>query len=201
MVNYSRGRDRWPDKWPDAVLNRLKALWSEGKSAAECADVLKKEFPVPNRKPEESEYAATKITRSSVLGKLNRMGIRKPKEEGRITKPKVAVAPKPKPKPKPKPVVVVAAPPPPPPPPSPPPPLTGADSWKPLATVKPVRLEDTSYKHCRWPVDVVGGGESHWCCGADKQEGSPYCQTHTKRAWQPVDPKRKRDLMRLARRA
>lgn len=194
MVNYSRGHDRWPDKWPAPVLDRLKELWAEGRSATECADILKKEFE-PNKPPKHTPaHLITTFSRSSVLGKLNRMGIRKPKtkEVQRVTKPK----PKLKPKPKPKPVMVVAAPPPPP----PHEPPIKLDSWKSLTTVKPVRLEDTVHINCRWPVEVVGGGESHWCCGADKQEGSPYCVAHTKMAWQPSDPKRKRALMRMARR-
>lgn len=54
--------------WTEDLVDRLKILWREGRSAAEVARALK-----------------NGVTRSAVLGKVHRLGL----SEGRLSPPKV----------------------------------------------------------------------------------------------------------------
>lgn len=64
-----------------------------------------------------------------------------------------------------------------------------------------VALMDLQNHHCRWPY---GQGEAIRFCGARKDEGSSYCQTHRLKATNETQPKGKvrapRDMDTIARR-
>ena len=44
---------------------------------------------------------------------------------------------------------------------------------------------------CKWPIGDPGQRDFHFC-GARAGHGSPYCQTHTIQAYQPLERRRKK---------
>lgn len=63
----------------------------------------------------------------------------------------------------------------------------------------PVVLEDGSFvtvlnvsdRMCRWPIGDPAEGEFHFC-GHKPKEGSPYCEAHARKAYQPHVQRRDR---------
>ena len=42
---------------------------------------------------------------------------------------------------------------------------------------------------CRWPIGDPSDGEFHFC-GRKVKVGSPYCEAHARKAYQPQQPRR-----------
>jgi GcrA cell cycle regulator len=63
----------------------------------------------------------------------------------------------------------------------------------------PVVLDDGSFvtvlsindRMCRWPIGDPSEGEFHFC-GHKPKEGSPYCEAHARKAYQPHVQRRDR---------
>lgn len=73
------------------------------------------------------------------------------------------------------------------------------DTWRPLLNIEPVLLVAARPTQCRWPVEVKGGQEEHYCCGLLKLEAGSYCRTHAKMAFYPQRVADEKELARLAR--
>jgi len=149
FVEQPRRRNTPNSQWIPERVELLRQLWKEGLSASQIAN----------------KFKGTRITRSSVLGKVHRLKL-EPREPRRPVKPKrrhansgVPKPPAPPPRPRP-----------PPPPPSSTPPRMRALSF--------FRLKS---QHCRFPL-----GEwdepARLFCGADKDQREIYCPFHMRMA-------------------
>jgi GcrA cell cycle regulator len=57
---------------------------------------------------------------------------------------------------------------------------------------EPLKLEDGTFigvlaindRMCRWPIGDPSGEEFHFC-GRNPKGGSPYCEAHARKAYQP----------------
>jgi GcrA cell cycle regulator len=155
-TKFAPPRPRTADWCPDEKLDRLKELWADGASASDIA----REFGT---------------TRNAVLGKVHRMGL-----SGRVV-PRRTVSQR-KPSPRLRPILrygntalgrlyLV---------PAPAQPFQELDI--PLAERKTVpTLED---KDCRWPIGDPQHPDFHFC-GRPKIAGLPYCDHHSRVAFQP----------------
>lgn len=111
------------------------------------------------------------VTRNAVIGKVHRLGL-----SGRVTKTRIE-------RPRPRPVLR--------PPPRPLPPA--------IERIEPLMLEDgrfttiTTLKNssCRWPIGEPGTSDFHFC-GHAQAGGTPYCETHARLAYQPIQKNRQR---------
>ncbi len=184
--------------WDDARVELLKKYWAEGNSAAEVARLLGGFENYPDR------------GRSAVLGKLNRLQIRSPAEK-KMTKqgPRVYqqktrrpypsnAAPKSgRPKKEPQTPTLSAI-------------ANGVEKVRfkvepkeepPLHQLPPptslmpdggrVTVLHLSDKTCKWPVGDPG--DKDFCfCGHTPRDRSPYCEYHSRAAWQPLYSRRRR---------
>ena len=77
--------------------------------------------------------------------------------------------------------------------PTPPPPVVEED---------PVILDDGSFatvltindRMCRWPIGDPSENEFHFC-GRKPKNGSPYCEAHARKAYQPQQARRDKGRM------
>ena len=69
-------------------------------------------------------------------------------------------------------------------------PLTLADGN--FATVLTI-----SDRMCRWPIGDPSASEFHFC-GRNPKSGSPYCEAHARKAYQPQQQHRHKDKGRMA---
>lgn len=160
--------------WTDERVETLKKLWTEGLSASQIATSL------------------GEVTRNAVIGKIHRLGlsgrvragvaqpVRKAKQQAPATvrrnvrpaavgnaalqlEPAFAVAVETQP--------------------------------QPVAAVVPMTERVTimmlTEQTCRWPMGDPGS-ESFSFCGKRSDSGIPYCATHARIAYQPVDRRRDR---------
>lgn len=147
-------------KWSDEAVTELKRLWADGLSASKCADDLQAAF-------------GGSPTRSSVLGKINRLGLSEPRSKRNAT----PTSKKKKRERKTvtlltnhgrrydvlelnKPELVVNQ-------------LSADDI--PLSQRK--QLLDLQPEDCRWPYNDPGKPDFFFC-GAVKSSGRPYCAYH-----------------------
>lgn len=155
-------------EWTPERKEQLKRLWLDGHSASEIARTM----GAASRSAVIGIVYRMKLTRSPSAQKASiRLGrkvagpsINKASPAPKPVKPKLiiagcgAVLEKPPSEPSPLPPVNVRA-------------------WAPLPGSEPVALADLSARHCRWPVDLAGALEQHFC--ARKLDGGgPYCATH-----------------------
>lgn len=149
--------------WTDERVETLKAMWANGRSAAEIARALKGP------------------SRAAVIGKIHRLGLsgegRGPAAEPRAYKEPSA------PKSKPPRVPFTAAVPAP--PPSSPAYSAKAGAFRPLPGSKPLPLAQLRPLQCRWPIDAEGGA-TLFCC---QDTSGVYCATHAAMAVNPTQPK------------
>lgn len=142
--------------WTEDLVDRLKILWREGRSAAEVARALK-----------------NGVTRSAVLGKVHRLGL----SEGRLSPPKVPGRPKLKsgaevgPRRRPAGAAGRTAP-------KPRPALTAAAPTFGTATILSVRRFD-----CRWPYGDPQGADFA-LCGRKVVRGA-FCAAHATIGYRP----------------
>lgn len=173
--------------WNDERVELLKKLWSEGLSASQIAAEL------------------GGITRNAVIGKVHRLGL-----SGRAKAPAVAArprkaarpeAPAPRPQAPIRPAtigntalapafeeLVETAPAP-------------APEAQPSANIVPMgqrcTIMNLTEATCRWPVGEPGT-DAFYFCGGRSLPGMPYCTTHARMAYQPVqDRRRDRRVARL----
>lgn len=163
--------------WTDERVELLKKLWSEGLSASQIAGRI------------------GSVTRNAVIGKVHRLGL-----SGRATtsrmkthraRPRVAsqkrmvtrtnrypTAGNPA-------VRSLFAP--------------DAEPYVPAfeELVIPLHerktIQTLTESHCRWPIGDPQHADFHFC-GKGKVPGLPYCEFHARRAFQPPQPRRTRDI-------
>ncbi|WP_374387147.1 GcrA family cell cycle regulator [Brevundimonas sp.] len=137
----------WEPQNP-AVVDELTAMWKDGKSATEIAAVF------------------DGATRNSVIGKIHRLGLGRPRRAARaslanprVKKPRAIRAPKPRPvaapRPAPKPAVVID--------------ISHARPWI-----------ERSARQCAYLLD-----DDRACCAAIKP-GSSYCAGHHSLIYRPT---------------
>jgi GcrA cell cycle regulator len=167
--------------WTPERVEMLRKLWGDGHSASQIAGKL-----------------GQGVTRNAVIGKVHRLNLagrvtqtrpaapRAPRESGRTQRPHAPSMPQ----------------------------TAGTSALKPilraeahprllnLAEPKPLRLVDLpkdgritilhlSDKTCRWPSGDPGTEE--FCfCGHTPRENSPYCEYHSRIAYQPAQERRMR---------
>ena len=75
----------------------------------------------------------------------------------------------------------------------------------PVVEEDPLQLEDGNFatvltisdRMCRWPIGDPAATEFHFC-GRSPKSGSPYCEAHARKAYQPQQQRRDKDKGRMA---
>jgi len=106
------------------------------------------------------------VTRNAVIGKVHRLGLAGRAVPARVDRPRLPQAPR---------LTVRSH--------LPEPPVVAED---------PLVLEDGSHatvltindRMCRWPIGDPSAEEFHFC-GRRPKSGSPYCEAHARKAYQP----------------
>jgi GcrA cell cycle regulator len=118
------------------------------------------------------------VTRNAVIGKVHRLGLAGRASPSRSDRPRLPSAPK-----------------------------VSMRSYAPPAPIieeDPLILEDGTHatvltindRMCRWPIGDPAENEFHFC-GRKPKNGSPYCEAHARKAYQPQQNHR-RDKGRMA---
>ena len=71
---------------------------------------------------------------------------------------------------------------------------------RPVVEEDPLQLEDGNFatvltisdRMCRWPIGDPAATEFHFC-GRGPKAGSPYCEAHARKAYQPQQARRDKD--------
>jgi GcrA cell cycle regulator len=116
------------------------------------------------------------VTRNAVIGKVHRLGLAGRASPSRSERPRMPSAPK---------VQTRTH--------APAPPVVEED---------PLVLDDGSHatvltindRMCRWPIGDPSGDEFHFC-GRKPKNGSPYCEAHAQKAYQPQQVRRDKGRM------
>lgn len=117
------------------------------------------------------------VTRNAVIGKVHRLGLAGRATPTRSERPRLATTPR----------ISLRV------PHVPPPPVVEED---------PLIMEDGHFATvltinnamCRWPIGDPAENEFHFC-GRGPKSGSPYCEAHARKAYQPAQPRRDRHRM------
>lgn len=147
--------------WTEDRVAVLSKLWAEGLSASQIAKQL------------------GGVTRNAVIGKVHRLGlsgratpsrpakrkIKTPRATARAPKTAIARAPRPAPAP--------IAP--------PPPPIEA----KRMANGEYATILTITESTCKWPLGDPSGDDFRFC-GRNTGTDSPYCQAHSRVAYQPA---------------
>jgi GcrA cell cycle regulator len=158
--------------WNDERVETLKKLWQEGLSASQIASRI------------------GGVTRNAVIGKVHRLGLsgRAPTSRVATARPRARIAAPRRPV---KPRFNSAS------------PLTHRTTFQleaepyvstyeeldiPVSERK--SLLDLVESSCRWPIGDPQSEEFHFC-NRSKLAGLPYCEFHARRAFQPVQPRRR----------
>jgi GcrA cell cycle regulator len=118
------------------------------------------------------------VTRNAVIGKVHRLGLAGRASPSRSERPRLPMAPK-----------------------------ISVRSHIPLAPVveeDPLILDDGNHatvltindRMCRWPIGDPSENEFHFC-GRSPKSGSPYCEAHARKAYQPQQAHRRNDKGRM----
>ncbi len=116
------------------------------------------------------------VTRNAVIGKVHRLGLAGRASPSRSERPRLPMAPK---------ISMRSH--------VPPPPIVEED---------PLTFDDGSHataltindRMCRWPIGDPSADEFHFCGRAPKG-GSPYCEAHARKAYQPQQQRRDKGRM------
>lgn len=120
------------------------------------------------------------VTRNAVIGKVHRLGLAGRASPARSERART-ISPK----------------------------SSGARTHVPAAPIveeDPLQLEDGNFatvltigdRMCRWPIGDPAGSEFHFC-GRSPKAGSPYCEAHARKAYQPQQTRRnEKDKGRMA---
>lgn len=158
--------------WNDERVETLKKLWSEGLSASQIASRI------------------GGVTRNAVIGKVHRLGLsgRAPTSRTSPPRPRPRIAAPRRPaKPRFAAVNNVAM-----------RPSYHLEAEPYVSTYEELDIPVTERKSlldlvessCRWPVGDPQTPEFHFC-NRSKVAGLPYCEFHARRAFQPVQPRRR----------
>ena len=112
------------------------------------------------------------VSRNAVIGKVHRLGLAGRASPSRSERPRMPMTPK----------------------------VPSVRSHVPAAPIveeDPLQLEDGSHatvltisdRMCRWPIGDPAGSEFHFC-GHNPKSGSPYCEAHARKAYQPQQARR-----------
>ena len=112
------------------------------------------------------------VTRNAVIGKVHRLGLAGRASPYRAERPRLPMAPK-------MPSVRTHVP------------------ALPVVEEDPLTLSDGSHatvltisdRMCRWPIGDPAATEFHFC-GHNPKSGSPYCEAHARKAYQPQQARR-----------
>ena len=118
------------------------------------------------------------VTRNAVIGKVHRLGLAGRASPSRSERPRLPMAPK------------VS--------------LRQHTPPAPVVEEDPVTLGDGSHatvltindRMCRWPIGDPSAEAFHFC-GHSPKPGSPYCEAHARKAYQPQQTRRDRDKGRM----
>ncbi|MBI1238657.1 MAG: GcrA cell cycle regulator [Alphaproteobacteria bacterium] len=121
------------------------------------------------------------VTRNAVIGKVHRLGLSGRASPTRPERPRIrSVAPRPL---LPRPVLIepveVKA------------PLTTAEGGN-------ITVANISRNQCKWPIGDPSDSDSFRFCGHGARAGSPYCEAHSRMAFQPMQSRRDRERRRNA---
>ncbi|HEV2562254.1 MAG TPA: GcrA family cell cycle regulator [Rhizomicrobium sp.] len=116
------------------------------------------------------------VTRNAVIGKVHRLGLAGRASPSRVERPRLPMAPK---------ISMRAH--------QPEPPVVEED---------PVVMDDGNFvtvltisnSMCRWPIGDPSEHEFHFC-GRKPKGGSPYCEAHARKAYQPQQLRRDKSRM------
>ena len=116
------------------------------------------------------------VTRNAVIGKVHRLGLAGRASPSRAERPRLPSAPK------------VQA--------------RAQSPAQPVVEEDPVILDDGSFatvltindRMCRWPIGDPSENEFHFC-GRKPKNGSPYCEAHARKAYQPQQARRDKGRM------
>jgi GcrA cell cycle regulator len=116
------------------------------------------------------------VTRNAVIGKVHRLGLAGRASPSRSERPRLPMAPK---------VSMRAHVPP-----------------APIVEEDPLTFDDGSHatvltindRMCRWPIGDPSADEFHFC-GRSPKNGSPYCEAHARKAYQPQQQRRDKGRM------
>jgi GcrA cell cycle regulator len=116
------------------------------------------------------------VTRNAVIGKVHRLGLAGRASPNRVERPRLPMAPKMS--------MRVHAPEP------------------PVVEEDPVVMDDGNFvtvltisnSMCRWPIGDPSEHEFHFC-GRKPKNGSPYCEAHARKAYQPQQLRRDKGRM------
>jgi GcrA cell cycle regulator len=112
------------------------------------------------------------VTRNAVIGKVHRLGLAGRASPSRSERPRLPMAPK-------VPSVRAHV------------PAAPVDDGN-FATVLTI-----SDRMCRWPIGDPSASEFHFC-GRNPKSGSPYCEAHARKAYQPQQTRAHKDKGRMA---
>ena len=112
------------------------------------------------------------VTRNAVIGKVHRLGLAGRASPSRSDRPRMPMAPKA-------------------------PGMRAVVATAPVVEEDPLQLEDGNFatvltisdRMCRWPIGDPAATEFHFCGRAPKS-GSPYCEAHARKAYQPQQTRR-----------
>ncbi|HET7333635.1 MAG TPA: GcrA family cell cycle regulator [Rhizomicrobium sp.] len=117
------------------------------------------------------------VTRNAVIGKVHRLGLAGRASPSRSERPRMPIAPKTHQ-------------------------MRVHQPEPPVVEEDPVTLDDGSFvgvltindRMCRWPIGDPSENEFHFC-GRNPKSGSPYCEAHARKAYQPQQARRDRTRM------
>ena len=112
------------------------------------------------------------VTRNAVIGKVHRLGLAGRASPSRSERPRLPMAPKV-------------------------PTVRNHLPAIPVVEEDPLIFDDGSHatvltisdRMCRWPIGDPAGNEFHFC-GHSPKSGSPYCEAHARKAYQPQQTRR-----------
>ena len=161
--------------WTDERVELLKKLWLDGLSASQIAKQL------------------GGVTRNAVIGKVHRLGLSGRAAPSQPSRPvfKAPRAPRPAAAPAPRRIEGHA-------------PRSHVPA-APVVEEDPLQLDDGNFatvltisdRMCRWPIGDPAATEFHFC-GRSPKDGSPYCEAHARKAYQPQQAHRRNDKGRMA---
>jgi len=116
------------------------------------------------------------VTRNAVIGKVHRLGLAGRASSMRAERPRIALSPKPA--------------------------LRAAPQEPVVLEEDPVPLDDGNFatvltindRMCRWPIGDPSEEQFHFC-GRKPKAGSPYCEAHARKAYQPQQQRRDKRAM------
>lgn len=116
------------------------------------------------------------VTRNAVIGKVHRLGLAGRATPSRSDRPRLPMAPK----------------------------ISMRTHTPPVPIVEedPVTLDDGRHatvltindRMCRWPIGDPSEDQFHFC-GRSPKSGSPYCEAHARKAYQPQQQRRDKGRM------